>query len=681
MAEAPYVRLNAGGPVPEELFDRRPEQALISGLLLQREYVTREAKERAKTMPVINPVSLTQLLDAIWQEFLPTLRSSITTDIASGYMEGYVKARAGAVDPVVINALAEQYVDKTGGYFHQTSREAVVQGFNTFVNRKIPVRVAAERALDAYGLTPRQMSGYTSAKFDTPSESAIPIDLKRRMREYIGMSLRQRLGIFATQEAHNLSQQAQQMAWLWMVRQGTLSENAEKVWLTARDERVCAVCGPLHGKRVKIGEKFTSPQGEVWTPGVHVNCRCEVRLVVTEVSFAKADKWYNDEIKRTSDGRFASTRARLEEQQRNPQFRVRERTGDIAGFQNLLDQVFEEHLLEEPLVEPPKPTMESKVSMRPKATMQQKATMIPKAPEPETKAQMVSGKTSMVSDKATMLGEKSSMHRARAEMRVRDSILDSIKIDMERFDAETRKTPRRTWVARSTVKLVDANGTPRPAYAVVSNQEFDQKGHIQIDRGIEFYDDQHQVAMQASEEFFHGINSVAEHLWDNVGLEDEQTVLISVDGEMKKAYLASDDVYDLVENTAHEFWPDSQAVEATYALVYKDENGEEVIAPERISHKEAKELYGLDPEMFQVTIVRLDEGYDDPSQGFTYQQEEATKYGYGTWITEGTYATYDTGPTTMTDRPGGGFVNTVALRPMNIREEVIATDESDDWNE
>ena len=37
------------------------------------------------------------------------------------------------------------------------------------VNRRIPAKAAADRVMDAYGLTPRQMRGYTSTKqFDDP---------------------------------------------------------------------------------------------------------------------------------------------------------------------------------------------------------------------------------------------------------------------------------------------------------------------------------------------------------------------------------------------------------------------------------------------------------------------------------------------------------------------------------
>jgi SPP1 gp7 family putative phage head morphogenesis protein len=48
-------------------------------------------------------------------------------------------------------------------------------------------------------------------------------------------------------------------------------------WATARDERVCIVCGPLEGKTVPVGSKFDGLY-----PPAHVGCRCWVLPVVKE---------------------------------------------------------------------------------------------------------------------------------------------------------------------------------------------------------------------------------------------------------------------------------------------------------------------------------------------------------------------------------------------------------------
>lgn len=55
------------------------------------------------------------------------------------------------------------------------------------------------------------------------------------------------------------------MAWI----ESQTSGRSKSLWYTAADERVCAVCGPLHGQRDELWrEKF--PDG----PPAHPNCRC-----------------------------------------------------------------------------------------------------------------------------------------------------------------------------------------------------------------------------------------------------------------------------------------------------------------------------------------------------------------------------------------------------------------------
>lgn len=672
MPEAPYVRLNAGGPVPNDLFTQRtPEQALIASMLNSREYVVREAKQRVKTMPVINPVSLTQMLESIWLEYLPTFRRSLAGVVASGYLDGYRKAQANDIDPVVLNALAEQFSDRVGMYWNQSSREAVVEGFNIYVNRKVPQRAAAERALDAYGLTPRQMRGYTSNKFDSPVDSAVSIDVKRRVKEYIGQSLRQRLSIFATQEAHNLDQQAQQMAWLWMQKNGQISESAEKVWLTARDERVCATCGPLHGKRAKVGDRFEVKGQQFWTPGLHTNCRCEIRLVDVEAArsyFGKADSWYNDEYKRTSDGRFASVRAKLEEQAKNPRFAVKERTGDVDGFQSLLDTMFEEKVEEKPVA-----TSKPKAVSRVKAISKPKAVSRPKAEsKTDEKASATSARVTAGSRRTKV--ESSQMLVRSRQTAVQASVLEAVRA----LKATTPpvKGEKQTSTIRNTVKL------PRPVYAAIPGYMLDTDGQLLLDETIEFYDDEHRVAMWASEMFNDEISNTVEQIYD----QDPPTTLIEYEGEMVPARVAEEDVWELVGNTAWEFNtedPDWHPHNVKYGLEIQDAaTGDWVHIDQTIDHPRAQSMFELHPEMFQVVIVRLDEGYDDPAQGTTYMDQAGSQHGYETWVTQGTYGSVETGPTHNYDRRSPS-IRTVALTPLNIEEEIIESieDDANEWHE
>ena len=53
----------------------------------------------------------------------------------------------------------------------------------------------------------------------------------------------------------------------------------EAIWRTSIDDRVCPICLPLEGSKVKIGQNFG---GGVAHPPAHVNCRCFVEEVIPD---------------------------------------------------------------------------------------------------------------------------------------------------------------------------------------------------------------------------------------------------------------------------------------------------------------------------------------------------------------------------------------------------------------
>jgi SPP1 gp7 family putative phage head morphogenesis protein len=70
-----------------------------------------------------------------------------------------------------------------------------------------------------------------------------------------------------------------------------------KTWNTANDERVCPICGPLHGQVVNLESNFSLDQLALppemalsgneyiyFHPPAHPNCRCWLKPVVSEVS-------------------------------------------------------------------------------------------------------------------------------------------------------------------------------------------------------------------------------------------------------------------------------------------------------------------------------------------------------------------------------------------------------------
>ena len=268
------LRFNPTDLKPRDLptagaFLGNPADAIEAGLAVARMRMI--AQMKAEIRGIADPTygQLLQIADLAWSVFMPTYRKISAPVMADAYVRAYRAANAGDVPMSVIYDLAEKHAEKTGDYFHASSREALADGFNTLVNRRLPARAAADRVLDAYGLTPRQMRGYVNNKgLMVPVDSPVPFDVRARARNYVDRSFTTRVRKLSEQEEHNIDEQAKQFAWMWLQDKGRLTERAQKIWITARDERVCPVCGPLHGQKVLVGEQFKTPRG---TSG-HLGC-------------------------------------------------------------------------------------------------------------------------------------------------------------------------------------------------------------------------------------------------------------------------------------------------------------------------------------------------------------------------------------------------------------------------
>ena len=319
MTTAPYVEL---GFHPTDLRPRdlprvgaflgSPGDALEAALAVARAQMQDRIRNEIRGIADPSEAQLLRIADLAWQATFWNFRKLSAPVIADAYVRAYRRAEAGDVPMSVIYDLADKHAEKIGDYFHTSSRSALAEGFNAQVNRRVPAKAAANRVLEGYGLTPRQMRAFNSAKnLEVPVDSVMTTAVKARIRAYVDRSFTSRTRKMARQEEHNIDQQAQQFAWMWLQDKGRLSDKAQKLWITAKDERVCSVCGPLHGKRVLVNSRFRTAQGEFWTPGLHPNCRCVVRLL--EMRFSKADDWNPKEHPRGGDpenkGRF-SVRAR-----------------------------------------------------------------------------------------------------------------------------------------------------------------------------------------------------------------------------------------------------------------------------------------------------------------------------------------------------------------------------------
>lgn len=95
-------------------------------------------------------------------------------------------------------------------------------------------------------------------------------DLVKRLAPTFG---KQRAELIASTEVTRAYAEGNKQAW----QAAGIVEKRE--WRTAADERVCPICGPLHGQQAGLNDAF---EGGVDNPPAHPRCRCWIVPVIAE---------------------------------------------------------------------------------------------------------------------------------------------------------------------------------------------------------------------------------------------------------------------------------------------------------------------------------------------------------------------------------------------------------------
>lgn len=615
-----------------------PSAAIEAALMMARLSVITAAKaEVAQLTGEMSAAKLIGAADFAWQLYAPKFIRALGPVFAEEYYRTMKAAGAGEIPMATVYALAEQHASRVGIYYHETNRDALVSGFNTFVNRRMTERVAADRVLDGYGLTARGMGGYTSRALDKAATST-PLRLKQRALDYIGTSVRRRSKLFATQEEHNISQQAIQVAWMWMQDKGSLTPAAEKVWITARDERTCKVCAPMHNVRVLLTERFTLPnQTKIYVPGVHPNCRCTVKLLdhpwKVETSkrlrpISKAD-WDAKEHPRGGDpenpGRFSA-------KARTSQPKPMAEAVDTTEFQRFLDQAEHIAAVEAAIAAATEPEVEEKTFI----SNELKTFISPKT--------FIGEKTEVGT--TTAIGQSEIKSAVAGATRAKTGVMFSPAQKVQIHDATSK-----TFMQQSArTQAVTPKPTPtevlptlhleQPVYAMSNPWEVDPGGYIEMTNDTEWQPGtETELIQSATQDFESNIESVAE----DISMGDSNRITQELDDGTKFIGIVNPDyVYDVVTWAAYqgrsgdEDWTGNDTVPVQW---YHDDGGGE---PGDLSHSsnesyaEVAEEWNLSPEQFDVHVLELQDGHNGPL-GETVQLSAATRHGYESWVTTGRY--------------------------------------------
>jgi hypothetical protein len=230
----------------------------------------------------------------------------VMPSLVSAYEVG---AGGMVITPKQLELLASLYADELGDYFHQTSVDALVDGFSAQLNKGFNDKIAWGRSATGYGLDSRQTRSYIIGLIDQPKVAYEPTVVPASSQNAVDKAIMIRADRLGINESYKATQMGRNMVWVYLENEGEL-QGARKQWHTAEDERVCPVCAPLDGVTIGLHDRFESSGGEkFWVPGVHPNCRCWLSLVHAKgIDISKAMP--GDPYDRDSHGQFSSSESR-----------------------------------------------------------------------------------------------------------------------------------------------------------------------------------------------------------------------------------------------------------------------------------------------------------------------------------------------------------------------------------
>lgn len=183
-------------------------------------------------------------------------------------------------EPTVLDAIRRADLARIQGISRET-QEAIRAVLTDGIQRGTPPRVLAKEIRAMVGLSTRQAADVARYRQRLTAEGRKPDQVERMTAKYAQRRLNERALNIAGTELARAQGEARYAQEVRMVALGKWDPAEwEREWVTARDERVCKLCGPLHGVRVPLLFPFPTPDGPAFTTPIHPGpCRCIIRIV------------------------------------------------------------------------------------------------------------------------------------------------------------------------------------------------------------------------------------------------------------------------------------------------------------------------------------------------------------------------------------------------------------------
>jgi len=245
----------------------RLAQQLQAGFLVYRQLMSDELRKSPDKDPRVIKEMHGRLKDYWGVIFTPNIE------------DGF-RIQASDLDREFTRVAAGKYSGTLDKQINQVSDKAFQQAYRAGLNKGWERAEAWDKASNAWGLDPARMRRWIVGA-PGPSDNLYDTRMHTGGEGALSSMIESRAKIIGDHEAHTIVHLGQQAEWKQKQDAGYLPKDAVKRFVTAQDELVCNICGPLNNRTIPLDQTFKG----FFMPPMHINCRCTV--VIDDPSVSK----------------------------------------------------------------------------------------------------------------------------------------------------------------------------------------------------------------------------------------------------------------------------------------------------------------------------------------------------------------------------------------------------------
>jgi len=225
----------------------------------------------------------------LWEALQSELDSNLRAPLREALLGGAGVAdrrlptamRFDLTNPAAVRAVDTHVANLVQGLTEE-SRQAIRDLVRQSVQGQFDVRQLARQVRGTIGLTSQYATAVDRYEQALVKQGISVGRAATRSQAYADRLLRHRAVTVARTEVIRATNAGQQAVWNDAQAEGLLPVDAQRVWITTHDDRLCERCLAMDGQIVGLQESFQSDEGPVDYPPLHPACRCATGIAPTE---------------------------------------------------------------------------------------------------------------------------------------------------------------------------------------------------------------------------------------------------------------------------------------------------------------------------------------------------------------------------------------------------------------